>query len=107
MILVAVYTCDSCSTEVFQPVNTQQFTPLLDCPYQTCKSKNMRGTLQHQTKSSKFVEYQSVVIQELPEEVKKFLIFNFLILIIFYNFFFNFFFKTIFWFFFDLFFKLF
>lgn len=69
MVLVAVYTCDSCSTEVFQPVKTQQFMPLFDCPYQSCKSKNMRGTLQHQTKSSKFVEFQSLQIQEIPEEV--------------------------------------
>jgi DNA replication licensing factor MCM7 len=66
---VAAYTCDRCGHEIFQPVNEKQFTPLTICPSEECKTNQTRGQLQPSTRASKFLAFQEVRIQELPEQV--------------------------------------
>lgn len=63
-IVVATYVCDGCAADVFQEVRSKQFTPLVDCP--ACKGK---AVLHMQTRGSKFLSFQSITLQELPEEV--------------------------------------
>ncbi|RMZ89246.1 hypothetical protein DV736_g3528, partial [Chaetothyriales sp. CBS 134916] len=66
---IQAYTCDSCGDEVFQPITTKQFTPMLVCPSQRCKQNNTKGSLFATTRASKFLPFQEVKIQELSSQV--------------------------------------
>jgi len=68
-IQVAVYACDVCGSEVYQIVNTREFTPKVDCPSKRCIANNTRGQLIMQVKSSKFVSFQEIKIQEPADQV--------------------------------------
>ncbi|KAH7401946.1 MCM2/3/5 family-domain-containing protein [Phaeosphaeria sp. MPI-PUGE-AT-0046c] len=68
-VLVNAYTCDRCGCEIFQPVNTKSYTPLVDCPSSDCKSNNARGQLYLSTRASKFLPFQEVKIQEMADQV--------------------------------------
>ncbi|TMW59668.1 hypothetical protein Poli38472_004737 [Pythium oligandrum] len=69
LITVATYTCESCAYEVYQEVNSRQFTPIITCPSERCKTNKQNGRLIMQTKASKFDKYQEVKFQELPDQV--------------------------------------
>ena len=56
-IMVAVYACDSCGYEVYQPVTSKEFNPKIDCDSPKCVANNTRGQLVIQVKSSKFVSF--------------------------------------------------
>jgi len=45
-------------------VNTKEFNPIIECPSDKCKKNNMKGNLQIQIKSSRFVSFQEIKIQE-------------------------------------------
>jgi DNA replication licensing factor MCM7 len=45
-------------------VNSKEFNPLVECPSEKCKKNNMKGQLQIQIKSSRFVSFQEIKIQE-------------------------------------------
>ncbi|RMZ78127.1 hypothetical protein DV738_g3997, partial [Chaetothyriales sp. CBS 135597] len=66
---IQAYTCDSCGDEVFQPITTKQFTPMLVCPSQRCKQNNTKGALFATTRASKFLPFQEIKIQELSSQV--------------------------------------
>ena len=68
-VLVNAYSCDICGSEVFQPVTTKQFTPLVDCPSDECKNNNSKGQLFLSTRASKFLPFQEVKIQEMADQV--------------------------------------
>lgn len=68
-IKVNAYSCDRCGSEIFQPVNTKQFTPLVECPSQECKTNNTKGQLFLSTRASKFLPFQEVKIQEMADQV--------------------------------------
>jgi DNA replication licensing factor MCM7 len=68
-IVVAVYACDVCGFEVYQTVNSREFTPLAECPSTRCTTNQVKGQLIMQVKSSKFVSYQEIKLQEPSEQV--------------------------------------
>ena len=61
---VAVFACDACGFEVYQVVNSKEFNPQVECPGKKCVANNVKGQLVLQIKSSKFVAYQEMKIQE-------------------------------------------
>lgn len=68
-ILVSAYTCGICGCEVFQPVTTKSYGPLSECPSEDCKVNNAKGNLFSSMRASKFVPFQEVKIQEVPDQV--------------------------------------
>ncbi|KAF2743966.1 MCM-domain-containing protein [Sporormia fimetaria CBS 119925] len=68
-IQVNAYSCDRCGCEIFQPVATKQFTPLVECPSEECKKNNTKGQLFLSTRASKFLPFQEVKIQEMADQV--------------------------------------
>jgi len=67
LVRVATYSCDKCSYEVYQEVSGRNFMPRFTCEGEKCKGGG--GTLVMQTRGSKFVKFQELRLQELPEEV--------------------------------------
>lgn len=68
-IQVNAYSCDRCGNEIFQPVTTKQFTPLVECPSKECQENNSKGQLFLSTRASKFLPFQEVKIQEMADQV--------------------------------------
>ena len=68
-VQVNAYTCDRCGCEIFQPVTTKQFTPMVECPSDDCKINNSKGQLFLSTRASKFLPFQEVKIQEMADQV--------------------------------------
>lgn len=68
-VQVNAYSCDRCGHEIFQPVTTKQFTPLVECTSVDCTSSNARGQLFLSTRASKFLPFQEVKIQEMADQV--------------------------------------
>ncbi len=68
-IKVAAYSCDICGHEVYQPVSYKIYMPLVDCPSKTCKDNQSRGKLNPNTRSSKFISFQEIKIQEPADQV--------------------------------------
>ena len=68
-IQVNAYSCDRCGHEIFQPVTTKQFTPLVECTSPDCQQNNAKGQLFLSTRASKFLPFQEVKIQEMADQV--------------------------------------
>jgi len=69
-IVVACYTCDVCSTEVYRTVVGRDFTPETDCQDPLCrKQRHGAPTLALRVKYSRFEKYQEFRVQELPDQV--------------------------------------
>mmetsp|Transcript_5081 Transcript_5081/g.7769 ORF Transcript_5081/g.7769 Transcript_5081/m.7769 type:complete len:734 (+) Transcript_5081:104-2305(+) len=68
-VSVVTYTCDICGSEIYQEISGSQFMPLTKCPSQRCQDNNAAGRLQMQTRGSRFVKYQEIRLQELPDQV--------------------------------------
>ena len=68
-IQVNAYSCDRCGHEIFQPVTTKQFTPLVECTSEDCQQNNAKGQLFLSTRASKFLPFQEVKIQEMADQV--------------------------------------
>jgi DNA replication licensing factor MCM7 len=66
---VITYTCDECGYEIYQDVTSKQFMPLGKCPSPECLENKVDGSLHMQTRGSKFVRYQELRVQELPDQV--------------------------------------
>lgn len=66
---VAVYACDCCGYEVYQLINSKEFNPIVQCPSDKCKTNKVNGQLIFQVKSSRFVSYQDIKIQEPSDQV--------------------------------------
>ena len=69
LIRVATYTCDSCGFEIYQVVGGRTFMPLSACPSQQCTTNRSSGKLCMQTRGSKFVKFQELKLQEMPDQV--------------------------------------
>uniref|UniRef100_A0A6B2KZ17 DNA replication licensing factor MCM7 n=1 Tax=Arcella intermedia TaxID=1963864 RepID=A0A6B2KZ17_9EUKA len=69
LMMVASYFCDQCNSETFQKVNSKQFMPITKCPSPDCTKQKSIGRLELQTRGSKFVKFQEIRIQELPDQV--------------------------------------
>ena len=68
-VQVNAYSCDQCGSEIFQPVTTQQFTPMQECPSPECTINQSKGQLFMSTRASKFLPFQEVKIQEMADQV--------------------------------------
>ncbi|CAG9580435.1 putative minichromosome maintenance (MCM) complex subunit [Leishmania major strain Friedlin] len=68
-MLVSV--CEVCAETTFQQVIGDRLTPLQVCQSQRCKLNNAVGRLLAQNKASKFMKYQELRVQELPEDVPR------------------------------------
>lgn len=68
-MLVSV--CEVCAETTFQQVIGDRLTPLQVCQSQRCKLNNAVGRLLPQYKASKFVKFQELRVQELPEDVPR------------------------------------
>jgi DNA replication licensing factor MCM7 len=68
-IQVNAYSCDRCGCEIFQPVGSNTYAPLTECPSQDCKTNQARGQLFPSTRASKFHSFQEVKIQEMADQV--------------------------------------
>jgi DNA replication licensing factor MCM7 len=66
---VAAYSCDVCGHEVYQIISSKIYMPLVDCPSKKCKDNQSRGNLNHYTRSSKFISFQEIKIQEPTDQV--------------------------------------
>lgn len=66
---VAVYTCQVCGFEVYQVINSKEFNPQVICPSSKCQTNKSNGQLVLQIKSSKFVAYQDIKLQEPSDQV--------------------------------------
>jgi len=70
LVEVATYTCDQCGFEIYQEVGLKtSFSPFQACPSKHCVENRLSGKLFMQTRGSKFVKYQEVKLQELPDQV--------------------------------------
>ena len=68
--VVATYACDRCGAEVYQPLDGQrEFLPARACPSPICQDAGHKDTLQLQTRTSKFIKFQEIKLQELPNQV--------------------------------------
>lgn len=70
--VVATYTCDACGCEVYQVVeNKREFLPERVCPSSECtqRTRTNMSSLHLQTRGSKFVKFQELKLQELPNQV--------------------------------------
>ncbi|KAK5133649.1 Mcm2-7 hexameric complex component [Meristemomyces frigidus] len=68
-VQVNAYSCDRCGHEIFQPITTKQFTPLVECTSEDCKKEGAKGQLFLSTRASKFLPFQEVKIQEMADQV--------------------------------------
>lgn len=78
-VTVATYACDACGSELYQVVqNMREFMPVSKCSAQGCNNggggrgggaNNAGGSVHLQTRGSKFVKYQELKLQELPNQV--------------------------------------
>jgi len=68
-IQVATYACDVCGFETYQTVNGREYTPLTICPSEKCVKNQTKGQLYHQIRTSKFVSYQELKVQEPSDQV--------------------------------------
>jgi DNA replication licensing factor MCM7 len=64
-----VYACDVCGFEVYQIINTKEFTPKIELPLRRCEQNQTKSMLVMQVKSSKFISYQEIKIQEPSDQV--------------------------------------
>lgn len=60
---------DECGEEIYQPVNGKTFMPISVCQGEVCRLNKSDGKVVMQTRGSKFVKYQELRVQELPEQV--------------------------------------
>jgi DNA replication licensing factor MCM7 len=69
MVTVVTYTCEVCGSEIYQEITGNQFMPVTKCPSDRCKDDKVTGRLHMQTRGSRFVKYQELRVQELPDQV--------------------------------------
>jgi len=68
-IAVATYTCEECGSEIFAEIVSQEYMPITQCPSQRCVDNKKAGKVLLQTRGSRFVKYQELRVQELPDQV--------------------------------------
>lgn len=68
-ISVVTYNCEICGSELFQEILSPQYIPLDKCSSQRCTDNKTNGRLSMSTRGSRFVKYQELKLQELPDQV--------------------------------------
>eukprot|EP01084_Bolivina_argentea_P295085 507939_1 len=69
MMRVATYICDICGNEIYQLINKRKYRQITECPSSQCQQNRNRRPILPQTRGSKFVKFQEIKLQELPEQV--------------------------------------
>lgn len=69
MLLVATYTCDTCSNSAYQLITDKTFTPIKICGSAVCKVATRPGKMRFHTRGSKFTKFQQIKLQELSSQV--------------------------------------
>ncbi|EPY19575.1 minichromosome maintenance protein 7 (cell division control protein 47) [Strigomonas culicis] len=70
-LAMLVSVCEVCAETTFQQVIGDRLTPLQVCQSQRCKLNNTVGRLLPQYKASKFIKFQELRLQELPQDVPR------------------------------------
>ena len=68
-IVGCTYMCDTCGSEIYQEITGPHFMPTTTCPSQRCIDNKTPGRVNMQTRGSKFIKYQELKLQELPDQV--------------------------------------
>jgi DNA replication licensing factor MCM7 len=68
-IVGCTYICDTCGGELYQEVTGSQFMPILTCTSLRCKDNKSTGRINMMNRGSKFIKYQELRVQELPDQV--------------------------------------
>lgn len=66
---VACYSCDICGYENYQIIYGRTYMPLVDCTSEQCKNNRSHGRITQMNRTSKFVSFQEIKIQEPTHEV--------------------------------------
>jgi DNA replication licensing factor MCM7 len=66
---VVTYHCELCGSEIFMSVESEQYTPLRECPSQRCRDNKVSGKLRQNNRTSKFGKYQEMKVQEMSAHV--------------------------------------
>jgi DNA replication licensing factor MCM7 len=66
---VACYSCDICGYENYQVITGRTYMPLTDCASEQCRNNRSHGRISQMNRTSKFVSFQEIKIQEPPNEV--------------------------------------
>lgn len=61
---VAAYYCSLCSTNIFQPVASLSYNPIIKCPSTACRLNKSRGSIYQTNKGSKFRKLIRLKVQE-------------------------------------------
>lgn len=71
LVAVCTYTCSQCHLEIYQPIISKTYLPMLYCISNECQNakSGSRGRLEMQTRGSKFIKYQELRIQEISDQV--------------------------------------
>ena len=65
MMRVATYSCEVCSTEMYQEITGPSFMPAFLCTSTACKRDRRNARLHLQVRGSKFEKFQEIRIQEM------------------------------------------
>eukprot|EP00606_Chrysophyceae_sp_TOSAG23-5_P000291 GSChrysophyteH2.ASY1.ANO1.1034.1 assembled CDS len=68
-IVGCTYICDTCGGELYQEITGSQFMPIQVCVTQRCKDNKTTGRINMINRGSKFIKYQELRVQELPDQV--------------------------------------
>ena len=68
-VSVCTYACDVCGADIYQEVTGASFTPVFECISQRCVDNKRTGRITQQNRGTRFVKYQELRMQELPDQV--------------------------------------
>jgi len=68
-IEIATYNCEVCEAEIFQEVEGDLYTPVMECQSQKCKENQQKGKVCLRIRTSKFVRFQELKVQEMSDDV--------------------------------------
>jgi len=68
-VSIVTYTCEACSAEVFQTVEGDNYSPLLQCPGERCKTNKAAGKMRMNIRTSIFKKFQEIRVQEMSKHV--------------------------------------
>lgn len=66
---VLTYTCDLCGQETYQVVNSASYMPEFHCQSVDCRKTKKQGNLVLQTRASKFMKLQDLVVAERSDQI--------------------------------------
>jgi len=66
---VITYHCEVCGAEIFQSVESENYTPPKECPSQRCRDNKQAGKLRCNIRTCKFVKHQEMRVQEMSAHV--------------------------------------